>query len=58
VELSGYLQNLIALPMEKELLVHVGYEAAWVPLLVGYTSVINHLLLELNARCDLQKSLI
>ena len=41
----------------KEPLVHVGYEAAWVPVLVGCTSVINRLLLELNTQCDLQKNI-
>jgi hypothetical protein len=49
VQLSGYLQSLVALPLVKEPLVRVRYEAAWVPVLVGCTCVINCLLLELNA---------
>ena len=49
VELSGYLQSLVALPLVKEPLVRVRYEAAWVPMLLGCTFVINCLFLELNA---------
>jgi len=56
VELS-YLQTLVALPLVKEPLVHAGYEDAWVQVLVGYTSVINRLLLELSTQCDAAEEL-